>query len=61
MDKDSADKKIDTRDLPQEWQRTTTQQPEEFIDKAANKKDAGDRQSQPPDEVRREKGDQETA
>lgn len=55
------DKKINTRDLPQEWKRTTTQQPEEFIDKEPNEKDKGDVPGRKDDEVRRKHGDQETA
>lgn len=62
MDKHSEDKKINTKDLPHEWHRTTTQQPEEFIDKEPNQKDQGDVPSRDKqNDVRREKGDQETA
>jgi hypothetical protein len=61
----NEDKKIDTRDLPKQWQRTTTEQPEEFIDKQANEKDedntAQNTRSTENEGVRRAKGDQETA
>lgn len=60
MDTDNADKKIDTQNLPKQWERTTTQQPEEFIDKRTNEKDSGDIPGKETDEVRRKDGDQET-
>lgn len=57
----NEDKKINTTDLPKKWERTTTQQPEEFIDKDPNEKDRGDVPSRVNEEVRRKEGDQETA
>ena len=61
MERNDGDRKIDTKDLPQKWERTTTQQPEEFIDKDPNEKDKGDIPGKEKDEVRRRDGNQETA
>ncbi len=59
MENKNADKKVDTTDLPKQWERTTTQQPEEFIDKRNNEKDSGDVPGR-DDTVKRNKGEQET-
>lgn len=59
----SEEKKIDMNDLPKKLTRTTTQQPEEFIDKASTEKDETDVPRPPADEsgdVRRREGSQET-
>lgn len=58
-----ADKKINNTELPQQPERTTTRQPEEFIDLKANEKDKGDvpgRDGNAEAEPRRQQGDQET-
>jgi hypothetical protein len=58
----NEDKKINTNDLPKQWERTTTQQPEEYIDKASVRKDETDVPQAPADEsgdVRKE-GSQES-
>lgn len=60
----SEDKKINTGNLPRETTRTTTQQPEEFIDKSSTDKDELDVPKPPADEsgdTRRHEGSQETA
>jgi hypothetical protein len=59
----NEDKKINTNDLPKQWERTTTQQPEEYIDKASIRKDETDVPQKPADEsgdVRRDVGSQES-
>lgn len=57
------DKKIDTGGLPQTFQRTTTQQPEEYIDKSSKQKDENDRPMAPGDtagDTPRKSGSQES-
>jgi hypothetical protein len=59
----SEDKKINTRDLPKQWERTTTQQPEEYIDKQSVRKDENEKPEGPAEDaadVRRQSGSQET-
>lgn len=58
------DKKIRTDDLPHGWQRNTTQQPEEYIDKESVRKDENDTPQPPADDARdhkHERGSQESA
>jgi hypothetical protein len=62
-DRMNEDKKINTNDLPKQWERTTTQQPEEYIDKASVRKDESDVPQGPAEEsgdVRRDQGSQES-
>ena len=59
----SEDKKINTKDLPKEFSRTTTQQPEEYIDQASTRKDEADMPHKPADDAGdtgRHRGEQET-
>lgn len=60
----NEDKKVDSSNLPKQTTRTTTQQPEEFIDKSSVDKDELDVPTAPGDEsgdTRRHEGNQETA
>ena len=55
------DKQVNTRDLPKQWERTTTQQPEEFIDKESVRKDEQDVPVEPGSgDTGRHKGEQES-
>lgn len=55
------DKQVNTRDLPKQWERTTTQQPEEFIDKESVRKDEQDVPVEPGSgDTTRHKGEQES-
>jgi hypothetical protein len=59
----AEEKKINTNDLPKAPERTTTQQPEEFIDKQSVRKDETDVPHGPADDsgdYRNKKGNQET-